>query len=137
MACFIVPVTEAVVVSIVTKVIESEEHKATSLCGKRNQYTIDILEKKEPFSKKLKWLSNMLWGGSALLAFEHVWHGEVTLWFPFLTAASNPADAVAMLHEIATTGVAMAGLVTLVWIGMLAVISAGEKKATALSSAVK
>lgn len=25
----------------------------------------------------MNWLNNMLWGGSALLAFEHVWHGSV------------------------------------------------------------
>jgi len=36
----------------------------------------------------LGWLTNMLWGGSLLLAFEHVWHGEETPWFPFLTAAA-------------------------------------------------
>ena len=63
----------------------------------------------------MDWLNNMLWGGSALLAFEHVWHGEVTPWFPFLTAASNPADTAEMLHEMATVGVTMAILITIVW----------------------
>lgn len=70
----------------------------------------------------------MLWGGSALLAFEHIWHGEVTPWFPFLTAAGNPEDAMAMLHEMATTGVAMAVLVTAVWAGMVAVSNVIEKR---------
>ena len=70
----------------------------------------------------------MLWGGSALLAFEHIWHGEVTPWFPFLTAARNPEDAMAMLHEMATTGVAMAVLVTAVWAGMVAVSNVIEKR---------
>ena len=70
----------------------------------------------------------MLWGGSALLAFEHVWHGEVVPWFPFLTAASDPAGAAAMVNEMATTGTAMAVLVTVIWLGMLAVTSAMEKK---------
>ena len=70
----------------------------------------------------------MLWGGSALLAFEHIWHGEVTPWFPFLTAAGNPGDAMAMLHEMATTGVAMAVLVTAVWAGMVAVSNVIEKR---------
>ncbi|MGN0743004.1 MAG: hypothetical protein ACI4L8_10150 [Candidatus Fimadaptatus sp.] len=82
-----------------------------------------------PFSRKLKWLSNMLWGGSALLAFEHVWHGEVTPWFPFLTAAADPADAAEMLHEMGTIGVTMAALVTLVWVGMLAASAIIEKRA--------
>lgn len=70
----------------------------------------------------------MLWGGSALLAFEHIWHGEVVPWFPFLTAAANPEDAMAMLHEMATTGVTMAVLVTAVWAGMVAVSNVIEKR---------
>ena len=57
----------------------------------------------------------MLWGGSALLAFEHIWHGEVVPWFPFLTAMSNPADAAKMFYEMATAGVSMALLITVVW----------------------
>ena len=71
----------------------------------------------------------MLWGGSALLAFEHVWHGEVVPWFPFLTAASNPEDAAEMLHEMGTVGVTMAVLVTLVWLGMVVASRHIEKKA--------
>jgi hypothetical protein len=63
----------------------------------------------------------MLWGGSALLAFEHIWHGEIVPFFPFLTNAVNPADRLEMLHEIATSGVMMAVLVTAVWAVMVAV----------------
>ena len=77
MACFLVPTTEA----IVTTVIKHQADKA----GAQN-----------PFLRHMNWLNNMLWGGSALLAFEHVWHGEVTPWFPFLTNAANPADAFGM-----------------------------------------
>ena len=84
---------------------------------------------KVPFSRKLKWLTNLLWGGSALLAFEHIWHGEVVPWVPFLTAAANPADAAEMLHEMATVGVSMAALVTLVWLAMLGVSAVIEKRA--------
>ena len=118
MACFVVPVAEAVVTTIATKVIEKKEGSDKKQSGE-----------KLPFSRKLKWLSNMLWGGSALLAFEHVWHGEVVPWFPFLTAASNPEDASEMLHEMATVGVTMAVLVTLVWLGMLGVSHVIEKNA--------
>ena len=71
----------------------------------------------------------MLWGGSALLAFEHVWHGEIVPWFPFLTAASDPAEASVMISEMATVGVSMAALVTAVWGVMLLVTNAMEKKA--------
>ena len=71
----------------------------------------------------------MLWGGSALLAFEHIWHGEVVPFFPFLTAANDPETAQVMLHEIATSGVAMAALVTAVWAGILCIGAAVRKKA--------
>ena len=106
MACFTVPAGEAVVTTIIKKRMEkqgTEKHEENT---------------SGPMTRKLKWLSNLLWGGSALLAFEHVWHGEVQPFFPFLTAMSNPEDTQEMLHEIATVGVSMAVLVTVIWIGM-------------------
>lgn len=122
MACFLVPATEAAVTTIAEHVVKGKEERA-------NKKELTLSENsKTPFSHKLKWLNHMLWGGSALLAFEHIWHGEVTPWFPFLTAAGNPEDAIAMLHEMATTGVAMAVLVTAVWAGMVAVSNVIEKR---------
>lgn len=117
MACFLVPAAEAAAVSIAARII-----------GKKEGQAKPAAEGKLPFSRKLKWLTNLLWGGSALLAFEHVWHGEVVPWFPFLTAAGNPADAAEMFHEMATVGVTMAVLVTAVWGVMLAVSAAMEKR---------
>ena len=85
----------------------------------------------------MNWLNNMLWGGSALLAFEHVWHGEVTPWFPFLTNAATPEQASEMLHEMATNGVAMAVLVTLAWIAMVSIsISVSKKSIKAEKTAI-
>jgi hypothetical protein len=127
MACFIVPTVEAIVVTVLKKVVEKKEKKPEEV-----DIVLDgVAEKayKTPFSRKLKWLTNLLWGGSALLAFEHVWHGEVVPWFPFLTAAADPADAAEMLHEMATVGVSMAALVTLVWLAMLGVSAIIEKRA--------
>ena len=121
MACFAVPVAEAVVTTIVTKIIEKKE----ASCAENKQAS----PAKVPFSRKLRWLNNLLWGGSALLAFEHVWHGEVVPWFPFLTAAANADDRAEMLHEMATVGVTMAALVTVVWVGMLIVSNMIEKRA--------
>lgn len=123
MACFLVPVTEAVVTTIVGKTMKANEEKQDTFNIKGAEAVERI-----PFSRKLKWLSNMLWGGSALLAFEHIWHGEVVPWFPFLTAAGSPADMVEMFQEMATAGIAMAGVVTLVWLGIVAVVSGTEKK---------
>ena len=117
MACFIVPATEAVVTTIVQKAVKKKEDSAG-------------IEKTMRFSEKLKWLNGMLWGGSGLLAFEHLWHGEITPFFPFLTAANDPADTAEMLHEMATSGTSMAALVTLVWLGVVFVtnrISATQK----------
>lgn len=74
MACIIAPAVEAIAVSIASKKMKSNE--------KGNQTEFKI-----PFSRKLKWLSNLLWGGTGLLAFEHVWHGEIVPYFPFLTGA--------------------------------------------------
>ena len=126
MACFIVPAVEAIVVSVAKKVIEKKEKQPEEV-----SVVLDGTPEtayKVPFSRKLKWLTNLLWGGSALLAFEHVWHGEVVPWFPFLTAAADPADAAEMLHEMATVGVSMAALVTLVWLAMLGVSAVIEKR---------
>jgi len=128
MACFIVPVAEAVVTTIIAKAAKSKETEPAALKAAADNGSFGM-ESKIPFSQKLKWLTNMLWGGSVLLAFEHVWHGEVVPWFPFLTAASSPADASAMLSEMATVGVSMALLVTAVWGVMLLVTNAMEKKA--------
>ena len=119
MACFLAPVTEAIVTTITEKVLHSHECKAEH-------------EGKEltcKFSEKLGLLNKMLWGGSALLAFEHLWHGEVAPFFPFLTAANDPETTQVMLHEIATSGVAMAALVTAVWAGVLCIGAAVRKNA--------
>ena len=111
MACFIVPVAEAVVTSVASHIIESKEKKSGN-------------ENKNNFSGKLKWLSNLLWGGSSLLAFEHIWHNEIKPFFPFLTAMETPESFSAMIHEISTVGVGMSLVVTAAWLGMLAVSKA-------------
>ena len=130
MACFLVPATEALIVTVATQVLIARENKLLPKFKREDGAALESdAEAKVPFSKKLRWLSNLLWGGSFLLAFEHVWHGEVVPWFPFLTAASNPADAASMLHEMSTVGVAMAVLVTAVWVAMVVFSGAMEKKA--------
>ena len=109
MACFLVSAAEAVVVTAVEK---AEEKKEKNLEEVRPE---EVKETRIPFSRKVKWLTWMLWGGAALLAFEHIWHGEVVPWFPFLTAMSDPGDAAEMFHEMATVGVCMALLITAAW----------------------
>ncbi len=130
MACFLVPAAEAVVTTVVTKVLRKKESqkKAETVTVQLDDNTVETGEK-IPFSEKMKWLNKLLWGGSGLLAFEHVWHGEVVPWFPFLTAAENPDSLQEMLNEMSTVGVSMAILVTAVWGGMVAVSSLMEKRA--------
>ncbi len=127
MACFLVPTAEAAVVTAIRK---AKEHKVPSSASevKASENVVSI-EGESPIVRKLHWLTNMLWGGSALLAFEHIWHGEVAPWFPFLTAMSDPADAAEMFHEMSTVGVTMAVLITAVWGCMVAVTNMIEKRA--------
>lgn len=127
MACFIVPATEAIVTTIATKVLKHKEHNTAALKATAQNAEMES-QAKIPFSRKLGWLSNLLWGGSALLAFEHVWHGEVVPWFPFLTATANAADTAEMLREMSTVGVSMSVLVTTVWGCMLLAANVIEKR---------
>jgi hypothetical protein len=103
MACFLAPLAEALVATSVTKIVEKIERKKNVEISVR-------------FSRKIKWLDEMLWGGSALLAFEHAWHGEIVPHFPFFTGAENLPE---MMREIFTRGTAMAFLVTAVWACMV------------------
>ncbi len=128
MACFLVPAAEALVTTLAEKGIEQKEKNSEQEQNGASESEFTAVQKK-PFVQKLKWLRNLLWGGSALLMFEHVWHGEVVPFFPFLTAASNPEDAAEMLHEMSTVGVSMAVLVTVVWVGMVLVSNSIEKRA--------
>ena len=124
MACFLVTAAEAAVVTAVEKAEERREIKAGE--GSNKEEAVSI-----PLSRKLKWLTYMLWGGVVLLAFEHIWHGEVVPWFPFLTAMANPSDTTAMLYEMATVGVCMALLITAVWFIMCKVADAIVKRPAA------
>ncbi|MFC1937033.1 hypothetical protein ACFLWY_00570 [Chloroflexota bacterium] len=105
MACFLAPMAEAIGVSIVQKTVGKEKAKKW----------------------RLGWLNKLLWGGVILLAIEHIWHGEVVPWPPFLTAMENPGDVAPMLHEIATTGVIMVVVVTAVWAIMVVIAIQREK----------
>ncbi len=130
MGCFLVPAAEAIVTTVVTKIVEKKEAATDNAAPAGAANSEAAAAVKIPFSRKLKWLRNLLWGGVVLLLFEHIWHGEVVPWFPFLTAMSDPEDASAMLREMSTVGVTMAVIVTLVWVGMVIVSSMVEKQAS-------
>jgi hypothetical protein len=123
MACFLVPMGEAIVTTVVQKVVENREKKDG---GEGIQKT------GLSWSRRLSWLNKLLWGGTILLALEHVWHGEVVPWPPFLTAMESSAGVAPMLREMATVGGAMALAVTAVW-GIMILVA--ELKAKAIPEA--
>lgn len=126
MGCFLVPAAEAVITTIAAKVIKSKEKEETVKLSLSDGSVQEVTKIK--FSTKLGWLNKLLWGGSALLAFEHLWHGEVVPFFPFLTAVES-GETAEMLSEMGSAGVMMSVLVTVIWIGMLAVSNIVEKRA--------
>ena len=111
MACFTVPL-------------------ATAVAATAAKSALPVSARKNPFVAKLGWLGKMMFGGSFLLAIEHVYHGEIIFTPPFLTAVKdgNTAD---MLHEMATRGVAMAVLLAVVWGVMVSVSFWRERAADA------
>ena len=116
MACFTIPLAEAVVISAVERfTLRHADDKS------------DASAKVDAVREKIGWLKKMLYGGSFLLAIEHLYHGEISLLPPFLTAMSTPEEIPEMLHEMATVGVGMAVLTTAVW-GVLVGVSVIVKK---------
>ena len=106
MACFLAPAGVAIVTTIVQKVVTNKEEKPT---GERTAHTIG------KWTQRLRWLNTMLWGGVVLLALEHLWHGEVVPWPPFLTAMQTPGEVGPMLHEILTYGLTMTAVILVAW----------------------
>jgi len=135
MACFLVPAGEAVVTTIIQKVVDKKEKK---LSGER------LENAGTKWSRRLGWLNKLLWGGCIMLCLEHIWHGEVVPWPPFLTAMDKPGETGPMVHEIATFGIPMAISVTAVWAIMVAFVelraratkNLPKKTATALDGGV-
>lgn len=121
MACFLVSTAEAIVVTAAAKIAEKNEMKADSQKLAKKAAAETEQQKRLPWSKKLMILAQLLWGGAFLLCFEHIWHGEVVPWFPFLTAMNDPGDKAEMLHEMSTIGVTMAIIVTVTWAIMMIV----------------
>lgn len=136
MACFLVTAAEAAVVTAVAHHLEGREAKKAEKLHLSSEHPVSALadETVIPWSRKLKWLSYLLWGGALLLCFEHIWHGEVVPWFPFLTGAANPAE---MFHEMSTVGVTMALIVTAVWAVMLAAVRAIMKRSAKAEPSVQ
>ena len=115
MACFTVTTVAAIGVGIARHVVKYNENKKDPT--KVDPIKLDTT----PVSRKLGVLELALWGGSFILAGEHLIHGEVSFKFPWLTAVSEGPEAVSeMLTEMGTVGVGMLGIIVGAWaIGLL------------------
>ena len=98
MACFAVPTVAAIVTTAIGKKVPEKYH--------------------------LNWLNSMLWGGVVMLAVEHIAHGEVVLYPPFLTAGLPEVWA-----EMMRVGVPMTLVIFLIWGIMVAVSAVTSKRA--------
>lgn len=98
MACFLTPLVAALIVSITRRLARELGEKL-----------------------KLDILSTILWGGSALLAVEHAWHGEIVPYPPFLTAMTSPSEFAVAVHEMATVGLTMVVASAGLWGGILGI----------------
>ncbi len=96
MACFLAPAAAAIAATAVRKKIPEKYH--------------------------IDWLVSMLWGGVVMLAVEHIAHGEVVLYPPFLTAG-----LLEVFPEILRVGVPMALSIFLIW-GIMVMIAARRSK---------
>lgn len=95
MACFLAPLAEAVVVTVI-RIINKQP--------------------KTVLGNQLPALEKMLWGGTLMLIVDHVINGELTWKFPFFTALNELEGAQVMLREILVVGVPMAAALTVAWI---------------------
>lgn len=97
MACFVVPMSAAIVTTAAGKKVSEKYH--------------------------LNWLNSMFWGGVAMLAVEHIAHGEIVLYPPFLTAGLHE-----VFPEMMRVGVPMTLAVFLMWEVMVAISATMSKR---------
>lgn len=113
MACFVVSAAAAVGVATAKYIVRHNEKKADPKKLETKEYKFGSEVK---WSKKLAYLELMLWSGSFVLAGEHIFHGEVTPYPPFFTAAGEGPEAVQeMLMEMGTVGVTMLAILVAAW----------------------
>ena len=93
MACFVVPLVQAIATSALRK------------WGRKDGFV----------GRNLKSLELMLWGGSVMLIVDHIINGELTWRFPFFTALGVEGGGAVILREMLTVGVPMSLVITAVW----------------------
>lgn len=112
MGCFVVSSIAAIGVGAMKHIVK---HNEKEIASDEKRFVHEV-----KWSKKLSYLELTLWSGSFILAGEHMIHGEVVPFPPFLTAMANKDDTIAMLHEMGTVGVGMLAILVFAWaIGVL------------------
>ncbi|MEM3402875.1 MAG: hypothetical protein QW179_00055 [Candidatus Hadarchaeales archaeon] len=82
-----------------------------------------LLSRKTSHRWCLGWLNALLWGGVVMLAVEHIAHGEVVPYPPFLTAGLSE-----VLPEMLGIGVPMTISIVALWGAMVGInLKLGEK----------
>ncbi|MGE4357579.1 MAG: hypothetical protein AB7E08_03370 [Candidatus Omnitrophota bacterium] len=99
MACFLAPMATAIVTTAVKKKVSEKYH--------------------------FNWLISMLWGGVIMLAVEHIAHGEVVPYPPFLTRGLYE-----VLPEVLRVGIPMTLAVVFIWSVMVGIANCFEKRKT-------
>lgn len=110
MACFIVPLAQAVATTLYRRHVEKQSSLAPSSSA---AFWGKVAEGGKGAS--LRRLELMLWGGSAMLIVDHIISGELMPVFPFFSALLVEGGALTMLREMLTVGVPMSLLVTGIW----------------------
>ena len=100
MACFIVPLVQAIAVTVYRK------SRAGAIAA----------PDAAPLKRHIGTLEKMLWGGTLMLIVDHVINGELTWRFPFFTALTQTGGGGVMLREMLTVGVPMSLVLTAAWV---------------------
>lgn len=126
MACFLVPVAEAAVVTAAAQVVKMKEKK------KGTAHTAE--ETAIPFSRKLQWLCNLLWGGALLpvLGASLMWLVDAIFEYAELHAEYFTPAPMDMLNDF-FLGLSVVALGLIVWLVVLLIKDPkGVVKATLL-----
>jgi len=92
MACFVAPVTTAIVTSAMRNKLPKKYH--------------------------FEWLLFMLWGGSAMLIVDHIATGEVVAYFPFFTKSWSQIWPEILSIGVPMTAVTIILWATMVWVSI-------------------
>ena len=99
MACFLVPMAQAIATTIYRK------HNSASI----NSPEAAVLKHEIPALEK------MLWGGTVMLIVDHIINGEIMLSFPFFSAFTQAGGTQIFLKELLTVGLPMSLVLTAAW----------------------